>query len=251
MRLLLLGGVAEANALAALLAARPEIEATLSLAGRTSAPAASPLPTRVGGFGGADGLAACLRAERIDLLVDATHPFAQNISRNAAQAAREAGVPLIRLVRPPWRAAPGDRWLDARDMEEAARLLGAAPRRVFLAIGRQQLAAFRAAPQHFYLVRAIEPVEPGLPNCEAILARGPFSADAEEALLQAKRIDVVVAKNSGSPAVAGKLAAARRLKLPVVMVARPALADGVATPQDALGLILAHAETLARRGVST
>lgn len=251
MRVLVLGGTAEANALAALLAARPDIDATLSLAGRTAAPRHAPIAMRIGGFGGAEGLARHLREENIDVLADATHPFAEQISRNAVLAAKAAGRPLVVLRRRPWTRRAGDCWLIARDMGEAAQLLGAAPRRVFLAIGRQQLAAFESAPQHRYLIRGIEPVAPDLPDYRFLSARGPFEADAEEALLHAENIEIVVAKNSGSPAVYGKIVAARRLGLPVVMVERALVEAGAAAadPAEALDMILRHDARRAPRGV--
>ncbi|PNG27481.1 cobalt-precorrin-6A reductase [Methylocella silvestris] len=253
MRVLILGGTAEASALAALLADRPAIAPLLSLAGRTAAPVKAPIPMRIGGFGGAEGLARYIAEERVELLIDATHPFAAAISRNAVGAACAEKIPLIVVGRPPWTQLPGDRWIPAGDMAEAAALLGAARRRVFLAIGRLQLAAFEAAPQHFYLIRGIEPVSPKLPDHRFISARGPFEREAERRLLGEERIDVVVAKNSGSPAVYGKIEAARELGLPVVMVERPPGQGALKTPAEALGLILRqcaiHEAALAPRGV--
>ncbi|MBH0237891.1 cobalt-precorrin-6A reductase [Methylobrevis albus] len=227
-RILLLGGTAEADAIARDLSGRPGIAALISLAGRTAEPRPQALPTRVGGFGGADGLAAFLAAERIDLLVDATHPFAARISANAAAAAAATGVPLFRLARPAWQAEPGDRWTVVGDNAAAVAALGAAPRRVFLTIGRLGLADFAAAPQHHYLVRSIDPPEGGvpLPDHRLLLARGPFDAGAEAALIAAERIDVLVTKNSGGPLTYGKIVAARRLGLPVVLVAPPPPAGG-------------------------
>ncbi|ACK52170.1 precorrin-6x reductase [Methylocella silvestris BL2] len=253
MRVLILGGTAEASALAALLAGLPDIAPILSLAGRTAAPVKAPIPMRIGGFGGAAGLARYIAEECVDLLVDATHPFAAEISRNAASAASARTIPLVVVGRPPWIAQPGDRWIAAGDMAEAAALLGATRRRVFLAIGRLQLAAFEAAPQHFYLIRGIEPISPKLPDYRFISARGPFEAEAERRLLKQERIDIVVAKNSGSQSVYGKIEAARELGLPVVMVERPPQQVEVKTPAEALDLILRHRAiheaALAPRGV--
>jgi precorrin-6A/cobalt-precorrin-6A reductase len=244
---LILGGTGEARALAERLAARPGFRVTLSLAGRTAAPAAAPCALRVGGFGGPDGLAAWLAAERIGALVDATHPFARRISANARAAARAAGVPLVALARRPWAAVAGDRWTRVPDMPAAAGALGEiTPARVFLAIGRQEVAAFRAAPRHRYLVRSVEPPDPAdlPPRAETILARGPFTEAEERALLAARGIEVVVAKNSGGEATYGKIAAARALGLPVVMVDRPP-SEGVS-----LEAALAHLAALAaERGV--
>jgi precorrin-6A/cobalt-precorrin-6A reductase len=253
MRVLVLGGTSEATALAALLAATSGVEAIMSFAGRTRAPSA-PIPLRSGGFGGAEGLGQYLEAEGIDVLVDATHPFAAQISRNAEIAAAQGNIPLVILSRRGWTREPQDRWTEAPDMAGAAAAIGRESRRVFLAIGRLQLAAFEAAPQHFYLIRAIEPIAPNLPHHRIIAARGPFNAEAEERLLREEKIDVIVAKNSGAAAVFAKILAARRLGLPVIMVERPAAeaaGDGAraAHPAEALALILAHGVRPARRGV--
>jgi len=252
MRVLVLGGTSEATALAALLAATPGAEAIMSFAGRTRAPS-SPIPLRSGGFGGAEGLWQYLEAEGIDVLVDATHPFAAQISRNAEIAAARGNIPLVILSRPGWMREPQDRWTEVPDMAAAAAAIGRETRRVFLAIGRLQLAAFEAAPQHYYLIRTIEPIAPNLPHHRIIAARGPFDAEAEERLLRDEKIDVIVAKNSGAAAVFGKIAAARRLGLPVIMVERPAEASGVgvraAHPAEALALILGHGPRAALRGV--
>ncbi len=245
--MLILGGTSEATALAGILARRVDIEATLSLAGRTIAPAPQPLPTRIGGFGGADGLAAYISAQNIAVLVDATHPFAATISCNARDAAARAGIPHVVVGRPPWRPGAGDDWNEVDDVAAAVAALGPAPRRVFLTIGRQQLAPFAAAPQHDYLVRAIDPADAQLlPNARWIAARPPFDADGEEALMRAEGIEVLVTKNSGGTATFGKLEAARRIGLPVIVVRRPE-ADG-----DALGIEAAMAAIdahLAPRGV--
>jgi precorrin-6A/cobalt-precorrin-6A reductase len=224
-RILILGGTTEARQLAGKLAARASI--TLSLAGRTESPVAQGVPVRTGGFGGADGLAAYLRETGTDLLIDATHPYAAQISANAAQAARVAGVPILALRRPGWEPVEGDRWTLVDMFGDAAQALGPAPRRVFLALGRQEVAAFEAAPQHHYLIRSVDPVEPTLavPDAEYLLARGPFREPDERALLEKHRIEVVVSKNSGGAATYGKIAAARALGLDVVMVRRPDLPD--------------------------
>jgi precorrin-6A/cobalt-precorrin-6A reductase len=227
MRVLILGGTAEARQLAGLLATRAEFSTILSLAGRTAAPAAQPVPVRTGGFGGAAGLAGYLAAERVDVLIDATHPYAATISANAARAAACARRPLLALRRPPWTAVAGDRWTEVGDSAEAVRTLGEAPRAVFLALGRQEIAPFAAAPQHRYLVRSVDPVEPPLavPHAIYITARGPFAEADERALLARHGIDAIVAKNSGGEASYGKIAAARALGVPVVMLRRPRSAD--------------------------
>jgi precorrin-6A/cobalt-precorrin-6A reductase len=222
-RILILGGTTQARRLAERLAPRADLAVTLSLAGRTGAPAPHPVPVRIGGFGGAAGLAAWLGAEAIDLLVDATHPYAARISANAVAAATLAQVPLLALDRPAWVAVDGDRWTEVADMQGAVQALGAVPRRAFLALGRNELAPFAGAPQHFYLIRSVDPVEPPLavPRAAYLTGRGPFDRADERALLARHHIDVVVAKNSGGAATYGKIAAARSLGLPVIMLARP------------------------------
>ena len=223
---LILGGTPEAAALARLASAEG-LDAVTSLAGATSRPMRPAGRVRIGGFGGADGLAAFLRAEGIGRVVDATHPFAARMHANAAAACAAAGVPLLRLLRPPWAPEPGDRWLDARDAQEAASLLGPALFHeaegvVFLAVGRKDLAAF-AGVDRPVLVRLIEPAPLPIGVATLILSRGPFRLEGELALLRDKAVRVVVAKNSGGAGAYAKLAAARALGLPVVMIARPPL----------------------------
>ena len=239
MRLLLLGGTSEASELARRLAGRADFEATLSLAGRTSRPAAYALPTRVGGFGGIEGLTRYLIDNRVEALIDATHPFAARMSANAVAAAEAAGVPLAVLTRPEWAPEAGDDWREVEDAAEAARALGEAPRRVFLTVGRLQAGAFRAAPQHHYVLRSIDAPEEPPPSVELVLARPPFSLDDELELMASRRIDMLVSKNSGGEATRAKLDAARRLKLPVVMIRRPPLAAQTVLygVEDALGWI--------------
>jgi precorrin-6A/cobalt-precorrin-6A reductase len=252
-RILILGGTTEARQLAGKLARRADLSVTLSLAGRTESPAAQGVPVRVGGFGGADGLAACLHEEHIGLLIDATHPYAARISANAAEAAERTGVPILALRRPGWEPVPGDRWTLVDGAAEAASALGPAPRRVFLAIGRQEAGAFEAAPQHSYLIRSVDPVEPKLavPDALYLLARGPFPEADERALLEKYGIDAVVSKNSGGEATYGKIAAARALGIEVIMVRRPSL-PGVPSAEtiDALAAQVDHLfAPVAERGV--
>jgi len=225
--ILILGGTSEARQLAGRLADRRDLKVTLSLAGRTAHPAAQPVPVRVGGFGGTDGLAAYLADEHIDVLVDATHPYAATMAAHAAEAAERTKVPIVALRRKPWTALADDKWTEVDDVEGAVGALGASPRRVFLAIGRKEVGAFAAAPQHDYLIRSVDPVEPPLdvPHAAYIVARGPFSEDDESALLKQNRIEVVVAKNSGGKATKGKIAAARALGIEIVMLRRPTLPD--------------------------
>jgi precorrin-6A/cobalt-precorrin-6A reductase len=223
MRILILGGTTEASALAGRVAGEPALAPLLSLAGRTSAPLAAPIPTRVGGFGGTQGLAAFLRREGMEAVVDATHPFAAVISHNAAEACALTGVPLLAVRRPPWEPREGDRWTLVGSTEDAVSALDAPPLCVFLTVGRLELPPFRAAPQHRYVVRTIEPVGNALPapNVVAIQDRAPFDEAAERALMQRERVDVLVTKNSGGAATYPKIAAARALGLPVIVVARP------------------------------
>ncbi len=239
MRVLILGGTTEASLLAERIAHSAEVEGVLSLAGRTKNPTPAPIPCRIGGFGGVDGLCDYLREEKIDAVVDATHPFAAQMSAHALAACRLAQTPLVAFTRPPWVATAGDRWIAVADMAAAAHALGQEPRRVFLSVGSLSLGAFAAAPQHFYIVRAIDPPEAvaALPSHRLILARGPFSLEDEEALLRHERIAVVVSKNSGGAATYAKIEAARRLSLPVVMVARPKPAEVPAL--DDVGAVLA------------
>lgn len=246
MNILILGGTAEARALAGALANRAGLSVTISFAGRTAEPAPQPVPVRRGGFGGADGLSRYLSDEQIDLLIDATHPYAAAISANAAKAADATGVPLLALRRPAWRKAAGDNWIEVDAIKDAVGALGTAPRRVFLALGRKELQPFEAAPQHFYLVRSVDRVDPPLdvPHASYITARGPFAEDEDLALLERHRIESIVAKNSGGEATYGKIAAARRLGLPVIMLKRPALPDvpSVETVEEAVAW-LHHAVT--------
>ncbi|HEX3349836.1 MAG TPA: cobalt-precorrin-6A reductase [Acetobacteraceae bacterium] len=223
LRILLLGGTSEASALARLLAGDARFAPTLSLAGRTRTPALPPIAHRIGGFGGPEGLADYLRVTDTDAIIDATHPFATRISANAAIAAQKTGVPLVRLTRPPWEPQQGDIWIPVDDMSRAAIALGPMPQRVLLTVGRQELAPFRAAPQHHYLIRSVD--APGMTELPAradvITARGPFAEADEIALMRERRIEVLVTKNSGAAATAAKLSAARRLGIPVVMIERP------------------------------
>jgi precorrin-6A/cobalt-precorrin-6A reductase len=223
MRVLILGGTTEASDLARELAHDRRFSPVLSLAGRTSAPALPDLPCRIGGFDGADGLAAWIAQEQIGAIVDATHPFAARISANAVEASRMSGVPLVSLVRPPWARQAGDCWTAVGSAGEAALELGPRARRVFLTIGRQELATFRAAPQHRYLVRTIDApdVRTLPPLTKLILQRGPFDIRAEMGLLQEHAIEVLVTKNAGGNATYAKIAAARQLSLPVTMIERP------------------------------
>lgn len=249
--ILILGGTGDARRLAERLTAAGGTRVTLSLAGRTVSPLPQAGEVRSGGFGGPEGLAAWIAQHGVDVLVDATHPFAARISANARNAARISGVPLVALERPAWRQEPGDFWIAARDIAHAAALIGDEPKTVFLAIGRQELAPFAAHPQHAYLVRSVDPVAPGiLPGARFLLDRGPFDEAAEHRLLQENGVGIVVTKNSGGAATYGKIAAARVLGLPVIMVARPAErhADPAATVDEALARLHQLVPPLEKRG---
>jgi precorrin-6A/cobalt-precorrin-6A reductase len=226
-KLLILGGSGEAAALARALDGDARYDVTLSLAGRTSEPVKLPGTIRTGGFGGAEGLSRTLHDEKFDAVIDATHPFADQIKANAIEAARLTGVPLLAIRRPSWTPVDGDNWILVEDLEGAAVALGETAKRVFLTTGRDELRPFAKASQHFYLLRSVEaPARDELPaHVELITARGPFRLVDELALLKQHAIDIVVTKNSGGEATYAKLAAARALGLPVVMVRRPMLPE--------------------------
>jgi precorrin-6A/cobalt-precorrin-6A reductase len=250
MRVLILGGTTEASALARLIAGDARFEATLSFAGRTAAPRVQPIATRVGGFGGVEGLAAYLCDHKIEAVVDATHPYADRISANAVAACQQSGVPLVSIVRAAWRPQPGDRWKLVATTEAAPAALGADPRRVFLSVGRQELAAFAAAPQHRYLARTVDPPDCVLPpDMRVLQARGPFDRAAELRLLADEKIETVVSKNSGGTATYAKIEAARELGLPVVMIARPDKQAGHAVESAEAALAWLVHERTSRRGV--
>lgn len=246
MRVLILGGTTEASALAHLLAQDTRFEATLSLAGRTAAPRPQPIATRSGGFGGAKGLARHIAEQRIDAVIDATHPYADQMSANAVAACRQTDTPLASLVRAVWTARPGDVWQNVASTEAAAAALGPAKRNVFLTVGRQELHVFASAPQHRYVARLIEPPQQSNlpPDLVLLRQRGPFDLEAERHLLGEHEIDVMVSKNSGGNATYAKIEAARALGLPVIMIARPDKPTGhvVASPEEAVAW-LAHARS--------
>ena len=219
--LLILGGTTEATLLAEAVTAAG-IRATLSYAGRVAVPRAQPVAVRIGGFGGVAGLVSYLRDNAVTELIDATHPFADQMSRHAAEAAAITGTRLLAFVRPAWVAEPGDRWTLVPDLAAAALALAGPPRRVFLAVGRQHLAQFATQPQHHYLLRLIDPpVDLPLPRAHSVVARGPFDVAGDLALLQAHAIDTVVAKNSGGSGAEAKIIAARALGLAVILIERP------------------------------
>jgi precorrin-6A/cobalt-precorrin-6A reductase len=228
LQVLILGGTGDAADLAGKLAALPSISVISSLAGRTSQPLSPLGAVRRGGFGGVSGLVAYLKAEHIDALIDATHPFAQQISWQAAQAAEKTGVPYLRLARPAWQKTQDDDWIEVETVEAAARTIPTRTRRVFLTIGRQQLAPFATLPQVWFLMRSIDPPDETLtlPNGQVLLDRGPFSLEQERQLFGNYQIDLLISKNSGGNATYAKIIAARELQIPVVMVRRPEMPAG-------------------------
>ena len=228
VRILILGGTGEARELAAELAAAG-VDVLSSLAGRVREPRLPDGPVRIGGFGGAAGLAAFLDAEGITGVVDATHPFAAAITVNAAEAARQAGVPLLVLRRPQWRTDPS--WDTVPGIHAAAAAVaGWAGESVFLTTGRRDLGAFAADARHRFLVRAVDPPDgPTPPRMTLVLDRGPYTVDGESALMREHGVGLLVTKNSGGPMTAAKLRAASDLGVRVVMVTRPPLPPGCAS----------------------
>ncbi|TDU91883.1 precorrin-6A/cobalt-precorrin-6A reductase [Kribbella voronezhensis] len=251
MKILLLGGTGEARRLAELLAREPGLSVVSSLAGRTTEARLPEGAVRQGGFGGVAGLVDWVKAHEIDVVVDATHPFAATMTEHAAEAARLAGVELLVLRRAGWREQAGDRWAWVDTPEEAARILPGLGKRAFVTIGRQGLHAFAAAavpPEEtserdaaapdraaeagasagvWMLARCVDPPEPVPSWCEVVLDRGPYAVQDELELLRDRRIDVLVTKDSGGPMTSAKLEAARALGIPVVVIRRPPLPAGV------------------------
>jgi precorrin-6A/cobalt-precorrin-6A reductase len=238
---LVLGGTGEARALAAALDETAGMRVVSTLAGRIANPRLPAGEVRVGGFGGADGLAAYLCEERVDAVVDATHPFAERMSWSAFDACARSDTALLRLERPPFARDPAIDWREVASLGEAAALLPQAGRRVFLTTGRQGLAAFARVDGAFFLVRCVDEPDPAaLPReHEVLLDRGPFTLDGELGLIDRHRLDVLVTKDSGGPMTQAKLDAARVRGLPVIVVARPPRprAQTVQTVREALAWI--------------
>jgi precorrin-6A/cobalt-precorrin-6A reductase len=228
LRVLILGGIGDAVELAVKIANIPGIEVITSLAGRTREPANLPGNVRTGGFGGVWGLTNYLREMQIDLLIDATHPFANQISENAAAATQEVGIPRLMVIRPPWEKLEDDDWLEVEDNLAAATALANRAKRVFLTIGRQEIGTFAHLQEIWFLMRMIDPpntdviVPPGLILCD----RGPFNLENEQEILLKYNIDTIVSKNSGGNATYPKIIAARKLGIKVVMVNRPPVPPG-------------------------
>ncbi|WP_132290405.1 cobalt-precorrin-6A reductase [Kribbella sp. VKM Ac-2568] len=226
MKVLLLGGTAEARQVAAVLVAEPGVEVVSSLAGRTLEAQLPEGAVRKGGFGGVPGLVDWLRAESVDAVVDATHPFAATMTAHAVAAAASVGLPLLVLRRPGWREQPGDRWVWVDSAAEAAAVLRSLGARAFLTIGRQGLGSFADAGV-WMLARCVDAPTPEPAWCELILDRGPYELAGELDLLRRHRIDVLVTKDSGGDLTAAKLEAAREVGIPVVVIRRPSVPEGV------------------------
>ena len=231
-RLLILGGTAEAAELAGAAATRFGVafDITTSLAGRTERPGPLAGHVRVGGFGGPAGLYTYLTEHGIGRLVDATHPFAARISTAARLACEQANIPRLVLQRPPWHRHPLDHWIDVDNVAAAAQILGRTGRRVWLTVGRSEIAAFRALPAVHFLVRVIDPPHQRLPlqSYEVIVGPGPFSLSDERRHIERHAIDMLVCKASGGTATEAKIIAARERGLPVIMVQRPPAEPGEA-----------------------
>lgn len=252
-RVLLLGGTEEARRLAEALSALNGVAPIASLAGKTARPAPYPCETRIGGFGGAAGLAAYLRGARIRAVLDATHPFAARISANAVEAARMAGAPRLAWRRAPWRSEPGDRWSVHESLEAAAAALPAGAR-ALLAVGAESLAPFALRADVWRLARVVGPEAPPLGavfsrgDGAVIAARPPFRVEDERALFAAHRLTHVVAKNAGGPAGRAKLIAAREAGLRVLLVAPPPGPPGpaAANVEEALAWLAGALDSRAR-----
>ncbi|RFB76294.1 cobalt-precorrin-6A reductase [Methylovirgula sp. 4M-Z18] len=251
MNILILGGTAEAMQLADTVAALPEFHAVFSYAGRTREPVAPAIPYRVGGFGGVEGLRAYVREHQVAAVIDATHPFAAQISANAVQACAAEDVPLCVLSRAPWQATDDDLWISVPDIAASVDALGDAPARVFLTVGRLHICVFARAPRHHYIVRSIEPPDDlsFLPDHKLILARPHFTYESERELMRNERVDILVTKNSGAASTAPKLAAARDLGIRVVMIERPRAADALTfhRPEDVIAWLRAQRDHVSLR----
>jgi precorrin-6A/cobalt-precorrin-6A reductase len=227
-RLLILGGTGDAVQLAAQTANMSGLATITALAGRTSHPGAVASAVRVGGFGGETGLVEYLQTMAIDLLIDATHPFAAQISWHAARAAARVGIPRLMLIRPEWVRSSRDNWIEVESIERAVAAIPAAAQRIFVTIGRQQLAPFASLTDRWCLIRSIDPPRADLilPPGKLLLDRGPFSLAQERQLLRDDQIQAIVSKNSGGDATYAKIIAARELGIPVVMIQRPIAPEG-------------------------
>ena len=249
-KILILGGTGDAVKLAAQLANISTIEVISSLAGRTKKPSALVGQVRIGGFGGAEGLAKYLQENAIDILIDATHPCAGQITVNGAIASQLVNIPHLMLVRPQWERVSGDDWIEVETIEAAAIAIPELVRRVFITSGRQQLEPFLERlrlypdlyPEMWYLIRSIDPPDLELPNSKLLLDRGPFNLEQERQLLREYQIEAIVSKNSGGEATYAKVVAARELGIPIIMVQRPAMPEGekVTSIAEAIAWVKLH-----------
>ena len=224
MNLLILAGTTEANVLANKIA-EAGINAVLSYAGRVERVKPQPLSKRVGGFGGVMGLCAYLKSQAVTHVVDATHPFAVQMSRHAVDACAKVGIPLLAIQRPPWLAQEGDYWIEVNNISEAVKKLGRPRCNVMLALGRKHISKFSIHPQHRYILRLVDPPKNdiSLADFECIVSRGPFTYTEDLKLFKKHKINILVSKNSGGSATKSKIEAARTLAFPVVMINRPIL----------------------------
>lgn len=243
-RLLILGGTGDARALAEAVTTRfgDAVEIEFSLAGRTREPALPTGAVRIGGFGGSAGLARYIAENDIDLVVDATHPFANRISAHAVEACALAEVPRLALVRAPWELPVGGRWEEVDDIAGAVGAVRRRAKRCFLTTGQKGLEQFAALDDVFFLIRFLEPPAKALPfaNHEVVVSRPPFTLESEKALMQENRIDTLVTKLAGGAATKAKIAAAIELDLPIVVVRRPPPPPGarVETVDEALDWVV-------------
>ncbi|MDO3649463.1 cobalt-precorrin-6A reductase [Nocardia mangyaensis] len=227
MRVLILGGTGEARELARIASGERGLDIVSSLAGRVANPRLPVGAVRVGGFGGVEGLRTYLRENAVDAVVDATHPFAAQVSTHAATATRELGIPALHLRRPEWVQRRGDLWTRVPDLTAAVAALPGHDEPVLLTIGRQGVGAFAGCVRHRFVIRSIDaPSAPLPPRYKLLLARGPFTFDEELVLMSRHRIGVLVTKNSGGEQTEAKIFAARTAGLPVIMVDRPPLPAG-------------------------
>ena len=227
--LLILGGTTEATALAHHIA-KTDVKAIISYAGRVERIRPQPIEKRIGGFGGVDGLARYISDNQISHVIDATHPFAARMSHNAVEACHQTGTPLAALTRPAWVKESGDKWHHVPDINGAVQALDSmarTPRRIMLAIGRMHIDQFTCQPNHFYLLRLVDAPDeaPDFADYALAVSRGPFTFEADKALLEQHQIDLVISKNAGGKGAYAKIEAARALGLEVIMIDRPALPD--------------------------
>ena len=253
--MLILGGTSEAAQLAVAVTKRfgSNLKVTSSLAGRTRVPRPVTGAVRVGGFGGARGMATWLRAKRVDMVVDATHPFASKISDNAREACDAEAVPRLVLARACWQPKPGDRWFTVSDLDTAATLLPDMAKRAFLSVGSQRLESFSSVRGVHLVVRLIDPSPAvlSLMDHTVVLGRGPFDIEGERDLLRREKIDTIVSRNSGGAATYAKIAAARDLNIPVVMVAPPAREMGETVESLEKSLRWIETQIALRRGTKS